>query len=86
MKIPDGEGRPEGPIFGECASRIAVSIDPEIFGKLHDLAGNHGVGCLELGRTAEGHLRVESFDGRPFIDLPIKVMIAAWSNALGSLL
>jgi len=86
VRIPDGEGRPDGQVFGECASRIAVSLDPELFGKLQDLAEIHGVGCLDIGRTAEGHLRVESPDSHPFIDLPIKDMIAAWTSALGSLI
>ncbi|MEE9256618.1 MAG: phosphoribosylformylglycinamidine synthase subunit PurL [bacterium] len=86
VKIPDGEGRPDGLLFGEAASRILVSLDPESSGKLRDLAEKHGVGCLEIGRTSEGHLRVESPGGHPFIELPMKDIIAAWTNALGDLL
>ncbi len=86
VKIPDGEGRPDGHLFGEAASRILVSLAPESSEKLRDLAENNDVGYQEIGRTAEGHLRVESPDGRPYFELPMKDLLAAWKGALGGLL
>lgn len=86
VKIPDCEGRSDGLLFGEVASRILVSFAPENAGKLRDLAESCDVGFHEIGRTSNGHLRVESPDGRPYFDLPMKDLIAAWKGNLGGLI
>ncbi|MEE9257475.1 MAG: AIR synthase related protein, partial [bacterium] len=86
IRLPQGEGRLDGLLFGEAASRILVSSPPDSFGRLRALAEEREVGCLQIGRTAEGRLRAEAPDGQPALEVSMSELMAAWSGALGGIL
>jgi phosphoribosylformylglycinamidine synthase len=86
IRIPEGAGRLDALFFGETASRILVSASPGSFEHLKEMAESLDVGCLQIGRTAEGGLRVESPGGDLVMELNMDHLMAAWSGALGEIL
>jgi phosphoribosylformylglycinamidine synthase len=86
VRIPQGEGRLDGLFFGETASRILISASPESFVKFREMTELREVGCLQIGRTAHGVLRVETPDGQLAMELEMNDLMAAWSGALGDIL
>ncbi len=86
IRIPEGTGRLDALFFGETASRILVSASPGSFEHLREMAESLDVDCLQIGRTAEGGLRVESPGGDLVMELNMDHLMAAWSGALGEIL
>jgi len=86
IQIPQSEGRIDGLFFGEAASRILISASPESFVKFREMAEAREVGCLQIGRTTPGILRVVEPDGQLALELRMNDLMAAWSGALGDIL
>ncbi len=86
IRIPGEGGRIDALFFGEPASRILVSAPPGSFEHLREMAESLEVGCLEIGRTTEGGLRVEAPGGDPVMELDMDHLMSAWNGALGEIL
>ena len=57
---------PEYLLFGEDASRIVISCDPDKLARIKEVAAKHGVSSDPLGETAPLNLEIK-VDGRPVI-------------------
>ena len=68
----------DGALFGEAQSRIVVSLPPERWRRLEEMAAESRVPILRLGRTGGGRFTW----GRHF-DLPVQVMADTWRYGLG---
>ncbi|MEE9274319.1 MAG: phosphoribosylformylglycinamidine synthase subunit PurL [bacterium] len=86
VRLPEGEGHPEGRLFGEAASRILVSAPPEAAGPLRAAAAERGVDFAQIGRVEEGRLLIGEADGAPLVNLSLEEVLAAWSGALEEIL
>jgi phosphoribosylformylglycinamidine synthase len=75
-------GRPvECVLFGEDAGRIVVSCDPEQVGAIEQVAGKHGIGAVEIGRTTSGQFEIR-VDGETAVSAGISELHAVWATAL----
>ena len=74
---PDVPGRWDAALFGEGQSRIVVSLPPERWPDLEELAGDAGTRILRLGSTGGSRLAW----GR-LLDLPVAEMADAWRGGL----
>ena len=68
-------------LFAESASRIVVSVAPELVAGLLQLASQHGVPAVEIGRTGGSSLRM-GVAGTVAIDCSLEDAETAWSTAL----
>jgi len=73
--------RPEFVLFGEDASRIVISCDPDNLSRIKQVAGKHGILADRLGETVSGNLEVK-VDGRKVISAPIAELREIYENAL----
>ncbi len=75
-----GEMRPDALLFGESASRIVVSVQPDRAESVRAIARRHGVPCVELGVVGGDHrtLRGRGFSPR----LSVEAIHWAWSTGL----
>jgi phosphoribosylformylglycinamidine synthase len=77
--------RPDALLFGECQSRILLSLPRENLGRLQAIADRFGIPCEEIGRVGGDRIRV-TVDGRAAIDAPVKDARRAWMSALDGIL
>ena len=84
--LPEQEGRLDGLLYGEAASRILVSVSPHAVDTLHEVVQSCGAELTRIGRVQEGAFVVKTPDNVPLIDLAMPKIVAAWSDALSEVL
>ncbi len=72
-------------LFGEDASRILLSCDPENVGRIQQVAEKYGIFAEFLGQTIPRRLEI-SLDGREGISAEISELSSAYDSALESTL
>jgi phosphoribosylformylglycinamidine synthase II len=70
-------------LFGEDASRILVSCDPNNVSRIQQLARKYKITAEVLGETIRGGLEI-FVDGRPAVSAAVSELSAAYENALES--
>jgi phosphoribosylformylglycinamidine synthase len=78
-----GEGRWDGRLFGEDASRVLIAFDPDSLEIVE--AACKGLGFQVLGRTGGDRLKMVD-NGRPVLDLSIQAVHKAWIQTLPEML
>ena len=68
-------------LFGEDASRIVLSCDPDKVERIQLLAGKHGVSADVLGETISEQLEI-SLDGRVVVSAAVSELSEAYEKAL----
>ena len=68
-------------LFGEDASRILLSCDPERVLSIKEIAEKHGIFVDELGRTISGRLEI-SMDGQVVVSAAVSELNKAYESAL----
>src|ERR1039458_817032 len=68
-------------LFGEDASRIVVSCDPENVARIQEVAGKCGIDADVLGETIPERLEI-SLDGKPVLSGLVSELSAAYESAL----
>ena len=86
VALPELEGRPDGFLYGETASRILVSASADAMDALHETAQSCGAKLTRIGRIQEGAFVVKTADNAPLIDLTMPEIVAAWSGALSEVM
>ncbi len=84
--LPEQEGRLDGLLYGEAASRILVSVSPHAVDSLQEAVQSCGAELTRIGRVQEGAFVVKSPDNVPLIDLAMPHIVAAWSGALSEVM
>jgi phosphoribosylformylglycinamidine synthase len=72
-------------VFGEDASRIVISCDPENVSRIKEVAEKHGVAAIVIGETIPAQLEI-SLDGKVVISAPVSELSAVYEGALESAL
>jgi phosphoribosylformylglycinamidine synthase subunit PurL len=72
-------------LFGEDASRILLSCDPQQVSRIKEVAGKHGVAADVIGETIPEWLEI-SIDGNVAVSAAISELSAAYESALESAL
>ncbi|HET7890162.1 MAG TPA: phosphoribosylformylglycinamidine synthase subunit PurL [Candidatus Sulfotelmatobacter sp.] len=72
-------------LFGEDASRILISCDPERVARIQQVARQHGISAEAIGDTIPDRLEI-SLDGKMVISAPVAELSAAYEGALESTL
>ena len=72
-------------LFGEDASRIVISCDPEQVARIQRVAEKHGISAEVIGETIPGRLEI-SLDGKVVISAPVAELNAGYESALESAL
>ena len=72
-------------LFGEDASRILISCDPEQVARIQQVAGKHDIAAEVIGETIPDRLEI-SLDGKLVISAPVAELNAAYEGALESAL
>jgi phosphoribosylformylglycinamidine synthase len=68
-------------LFGEDASRVVLSCDPDTVEQIQLLAGKHGVSADVLGETISEQLEI-SLDGRVVVSAAVSELSEAYEKAL----
>ena len=84
--LPEQEGRLDGLLYGEAASRILVSVSPQSMNALRETVQSCGAELTHIGRVQESAFVVKTTDNAPLINLAMPEIVAAWSNALSEVL
>ena len=72
-------------LFGEDASRILLSCDPESVARVQQIAGQHGIFADVIGETIPGPVEI-AIDERVVVSAPISVLNEHYESALESAL
>jgi phosphoribosylformylglycinamidine synthase II len=72
---------PEFVLFGEDASRILVSCDPNHVERIKQVAVKYALSAEHIGHTAPGHLEIQ-VDGKLAISAGVSELSEIWSSAL----
>jgi phosphoribosylformylglycinamidine synthase subunit PurL len=72
---------PEFVLFGEDASRILISCDPQNVERIQQVAGKYGVSVEPIGETGPDQLEIQ-IDGKVAVKASISELKDAWANAL----
>ena len=84
--LPEQEGRVDGLLYGEAASRILVSVSPLSVNALQEVVQSCGAELTRIGRVQEDAFVVKTPDNVPLIDLAMPNIVATWSDALSEVL
>ena len=84
--LPEQEGRVDGLLYGEAASRILVSVSPRSVNALQEVVQSCGAELTRIGRVQEDAFVVKTPDNVPLINLAMLNIVAAWSDALSEVL
>ena len=77
-----GNGLPaECVLFGEDASRVVISCDPQQVPRIQQLAEKFGVAADLIGATIADNLEI-MVDGEPVVSAPVAALREAWGAAL----
>ncbi|MCU1312006.1 MAG: phosphoribosylformylglycinamidine synthase subunit, partial [Candidatus Angelobacter sp.] len=72
---------PEFALFGESATRIVISCDPNKSSAIKQIAVESGLAADLLGQTNGNNLEI-SVDGKKAIDAPVSELRQVWATAL----
>ncbi len=72
---------PEFVLFGEDASRILVSCDPQSVERIKDIAGKHGISADSIGATVQDNLEIR-VAGTIAASAPVSELRQGWAGAL----
>jgi len=84
--LPEQDGRLDGLLYGEAASRILVSVSPQSVNALQKAVQSCGAKLTCIGRVQEDAFVVKTPDNVPLIELAMPNIVAAWSDALSEVL
>jgi phosphoribosylformylglycinamidine synthase len=77
-----GDGLPaECRLFGEDASQVLISCDPQQVPRIQQLAQKFGVAADLIGATIADNLEIV-VDGKPVVSAPVAELREAWGTAL----
>jgi len=84
VMIPMATGEHEingetGTLFGESATRVIVSVNPDATDGLLERARTAGVAAARIGRTGGSRIRI-AIDGELSLDCPLSDAEAAWTT------
>ena len=68
-------------LFGEDASRILVSCDPNSVERIKEVAVKYALSAESIGRTIPGNLEIR-VDGKIAVSAGVSELNAVWSGAL----
>ena len=85
LNLPSGGLFAEFVLFGEDASRIVISCDPESVPRIKEVAGKYGVAAEVIGETIPEKLEI-SVDGKVAISAAISELSESYEHALESAL
>jgi phosphoribosylformylglycinamidine synthase subunit PurL len=68
-------------LFGEAASRVVISCDPNRTADIEKLAIQHNLRVSRLGKTSAGTLEIR-VDGEFAVQAPVSELKSAWASAL----
>ena len=86
VALPDLDGRLDGLLYGEAASRILVSAPPDAIDALLEAVQSCGAQITRIGHVQEGAFVIKTADNAPLIDLTMPDLAAAWSGALSEVM
>jgi len=72
---------PEFALFGEDASRILISCDPQNTGRIQQVAAKYGVKAEPIGSTISRKLEIQ-IDGKVAVAAEVSELKDAWAGAL----
>ena len=85
LNLPSGGLFAEFVLFGEDASRLVISCDPESVPRIKEVAGKYGVAAEVIGETTPEKLEI-SVDGKIAISAAISELSEPYEHALESAL
>jgi phosphoribosylformylglycinamidine synthase len=85
VNVASGGLSAEFALFGEDASRIVISCDPENMVRIKEVAGQHGVSADVIGETIADRLEI-SLDGKVVVSAAVSELSEGFENALESAL
>jgi phosphoribosylformylglycinamidine synthase len=68
-------------LFGEDASRVVISCDPENVHRIQQIAGQQGISAEKLGETVPDTLEI-AIDGKQVVSASVSDLRQAWAHAL----
>ncbi len=81
VDLESGELVPEFVLFGEDASRILISCDPESVARIKEVAVKYALTAEQIGSTVPDNLEIR-VDGKTAAAAPVSELKRAWSVAL----
>jgi len=81
VNLSSSELPPEFVLFGEDASRIVISCDPQNMGRIQQVAGKYSLSAEQIGSTISGKLEI-TIDGKAAVTAEVPELNAAWAGAL----
>jgi phosphoribosylformylglycinamidine synthase len=75
----------ESVLFGEDASRIIVSCDPQHLGRIKSIAGKHGLFADQVGQTVAGQCEIR-LDGKVAISAKVSELRSAYEDVIERIL
>jgi phosphoribosylformylglycinamidine synthase len=75
----------ESVLFGEDASRIIVSCDPQHLGRIKSIAGKHGLFADQVGQTVSGQCEIR-LDGKVAISAKVSELRSAYEGVIERIL
>ncbi len=72
-------------LFGEDASRIVISCDPQHVERIQSISGDYGLSCKRIGETVSGRADI-SLDGRPAISAKVEDLRSEYEGAIQRIL
>jgi phosphoribosylformylglycinamidine synthase len=81
VNLSSSELAPEFVLFGEDASRILISCDPEKVGRIQEVAGKFTVSAEQIGSTISGKLEI-AVDGQNAVAAEVSELKDVWGGAL----
>jgi phosphoribosylformylglycinamidine synthase II len=85
ISLRSDSARPDALLFGECQSRILLSLPRENRGRLEAIAERFGIPHAEIGRVGGDRIRM-TVNGKKVVDTPVEEAHRAWMSALGGIL
>ncbi len=81
LELNGGELPRECLLFGEDASRVVVSCDPQQVPRIKVVAKKYGVAANLIGATIADNLEI-AVDGKAVVSVPVRELREAWATAL----
>jgi phosphoribosylformylglycinamidine synthase len=85
VDLKSSELPPEFVLFGEDASRVVMSCDPNDVERIKQIAGKHKISLQVIGETTPGQLEIK-LDGRVVVSASIAEMREVYEDALADAL
>jgi phosphoribosylformylglycinamidine synthase len=85
VDLKSSELPPEFVLFGEDASRVVMSCDPNELERIKQVAGKHKISLQVIGETVSDRLEIK-LDGRVIVSASISELRQVYENALADAL